>query len=70
MRRRVRPRRLRPWIIACAVPTVLTIVLEWTAAASVGNVVRAIAALPLGGTIALAIVLTAAGESSKSNRVN
>lgn len=53
--------RLLGWLAVAAAPTALTIVLEWTGLAGVGNAARALAGLPLGAMIALVIVQTAAG---------
>ena len=43
------PRRVRVWLAAAAVPTVLTLLVEWSGAGNPGNAGRALAALPLGG---------------------
>jgi uncharacterized membrane protein len=51
------------WLALAAVPTALTLVLEWSGIASPGNLVRALAALPLGAMIASVLVRTAAGAS-------
>ena len=47
----------RVWLLAAALPTLVTLVLEWSGA-SVGNVVRAASALPLGAVIAAVLVET------------
>jgi uncharacterized membrane protein len=44
----VMPRRTRAAMIAAAIPTVATILLEWAGLAQPGNLTRAVAALPLG----------------------
>ena len=62
MRRRPVPRPL-VWLAVAAAPTALTVVLEWTGLAGVGNAARALAGIPLGAVIALVIVNTAADES-------
>ena len=43
------PRRTRLVLIAAALPTAVTWIVEWSGLAQVGNVARAVAALPLGG---------------------
>jgi uncharacterized membrane protein len=57
--------RLLTWLAVAAVPTALTVVLEWTELAGVGNAARALAGLPLGAMIALVIVHTVAAPSSR-----
>ena len=47
---------LVPWIVAAAVPTALTIALEWLHLAPISSLARAIAALPLGAMVAYAVV--------------
>ena len=42
------PRRTRTVIVAAAVPTIVTIAVEWAGLAQPGNVGRALAALPIG----------------------
>jgi uncharacterized membrane protein len=42
------PRRMRGVLIASAMPTIITVALEWANLTAPGNVVRASAALPLG----------------------
>jgi uncharacterized membrane protein len=42
------PARTRRLMVVAAVPTAMTLAIEWTGAANPGNVVRATAALPLG----------------------
>lgn len=48
--------RARPVLIAAAVPTVVTLALEWTGVWAVGNGARAAAALPLGLAAAFVLV--------------
>jgi hypothetical protein len=62
MRRR-RSSRLLAWLAVAAVPTALTMVLEWTGVGGVGNVTRALAGVPLGVMIAWVLVQTAAGRT-------
>jgi uncharacterized membrane protein len=58
--RRRAPRMRAPfWIAIAAVPTVLTLGLEWLELARVTNIDRALAALPLGAAIAFVIVAIA-----------
>jgi uncharacterized membrane protein len=52
------------WLLAAAVPTAVTFVLEFTNLAQVSSLARAIAALPLGAAVAHVIV--AAGGSRRS----
>jgi hypothetical protein len=60
------PRRwrgsLRGWLAAGAIPTAMTIGLEW-AGLPVSSGVRAVAAAPLGAIVATVIVRTAAGRA-------
>ena len=64
------PRRTRAAILAAAVPTVATIVLESAGLAQPGNVARALAALPLGAACGWMFVRTAAArkESRRDRR--
>jgi uncharacterized membrane protein len=55
--------RLLAWLAVAAVPTALTMVLEWTGVGGVGNVTRALAGVPLGAMIAWVLVQTAAGRT-------
>jgi uncharacterized membrane protein len=50
----------RWWIAAAAMPTAVTLALEWMADVHVTNAARAAAALPLGVAVAAAIVRVAA----------
>jgi len=52
---------VRVWLLAAALPTLVTLLLEWSGAA-VGNVARAVSALPLGAMIAAVLVETTAGR--------
>jgi uncharacterized membrane protein len=58
-RRRYSPVRL---LAIAAIPTAITIALEWPHLADVTNVHRFVAALPLGAAIAYVLVRTAAGS--------
>jgi len=51
------------WLALAAVPTAVTLLVEWLNLAPVSNLARAIAALPLGAMIAFVLVRTAAGEA-------
>jgi uncharacterized membrane protein len=42
------PRRTRAAILAAAVPTIATVVVEWAGLMQPGNVMRAVAAVPIG----------------------
>jgi uncharacterized membrane protein len=57
-RRRYSPLRL---IVIAAIPTAITVALEWPHLADVTNLERFVAALPLGAAIAYVLVRTAAG---------
>jgi uncharacterized membrane protein len=48
-------------LAAAAVPTVLTLALEWFALAPVSNAARFLSALPLGAAVAFVVVRIAAG---------
>jgi uncharacterized membrane protein len=58
-RQRAMPRQL-VWLGVAAVPTVLTVVLEWTGLAGVGNMARALSGILLGAMIAVVVIQTAA----------
>jgi uncharacterized membrane protein len=51
-----------PIFIGAAVPTMATLAIEWSGLGAPSNVVRAVAALPLGAAIAFLIVRTAGGR--------
>ena len=60
--RRLRPRgSARAWLAAAALPTALTLGLEWWGL-PMTNVARALAALPLGAAVAAILVRTTAGD--------
>lgn len=67
VRRRRPASRLLPWLAVAAVPTAVTVVLEWTGLAGVGNAARALAGIPLGAMIAVVIVQTAAGSKDPAS---
>ena len=56
-------------LVLLAIPTAITLVIEWLAIAQPSNLVRFVAALPLGAAVAWVLVRTAAG-SGRSDRVN
>ena len=60
------PRRTRAALLAAAAPTAVTVVLEWTGVAAPSNVVRALAALPLGAVAGWVFVRMLRAESSPS----
>jgi uncharacterized membrane protein len=60
-----RGRRWRRELAIASVPTIATIVMEWTGLAPIGNMTRLLAALPLGATVALVLV-SVAGERAES----
>jgi uncharacterized membrane protein len=60
------PRRTRAAILAAAVPTVATIALESAGLAQPGNVVRAMAALPLGAACGWMFVRMLRAEAAPS----
>jgi len=49
-------------VAIAAVPTAITLALEWGGLAAPSNMVRALAALPLGGAIAFVMVWAASGS--------
>jgi len=60
---RRRPMRGARFALALAsLPTVVTIAVEWLDVASVSNLARFLAALPLGAVVAFVVVRTAAGR--------
>jgi uncharacterized membrane protein len=63
LRRRATKARLLASLAVAAVPTALTVVLEWTGMAGVGNLARALAGIPLGAMIAVVILSTAGTKS-------
>jgi len=62
IRRRTTAPRQMAWLALAAVPTAITLAVEWLNLAPVSNLARALAALPLGAMIAFVLVRTAAGE--------
>jgi uncharacterized membrane protein len=56
-------------VALAALPTALTLGLEWSALAAVSNRARALAALPLGAAVAFVLAETAAGPP-KTDRVH
>jgi uncharacterized membrane protein len=60
LRRRRSALRLRWWLAVAALPTAVTVALEWGGLAAPSNLIRAVAALPLGALVAYVIVRTAA----------
>ena len=56
--------RQRAVVLWAAVPTVLTIVVEWTALATVSNLTRAFAALPFGAAVAYVVLSSWPGATS------
>lgn len=63
LRRKARAGRQLRWLALAAVPTLVTLTVEWLNLAPVSNLARAIAALPLGAMIAFVLIRTAAGEA-------
>jgi len=61
-----RPRRTRLIVMLAAVPTILTVAAEWLGLAGSSNVVRALAALPLGGAAGWLFVRMLRAESAPS----
>jgi uncharacterized membrane protein len=51
-----------PILIVAALPTIVTLAIEWPGLGAPSNVTRALAALPLGAAIAFLIVRTAGGR--------
>jgi uncharacterized membrane protein len=58
------PRRTRLVVLSAAMPTALTLALEWLGLAGVSNQARALAALPLGGAAGWLFVRMLRAESS------
>jgi uncharacterized membrane protein len=63
-RRRFPPRPV-VWLAVAAVPTALSLGLEWFGLAHVTNIGRFLAALPLGAAVAFAVVQAAAGPPGR-----
>ena len=61
-RRSAQSRRAVGWLVVAAVPTAITLGAEWLGLFPVTNMMRAVAALPLGAMIAVVLVRTAAGR--------
>ena len=55
--------RLRLALVVAALPTLLTLVAEWSGVMTVTNLARALAALPLGAAVAWAVIAVAPGSS-------
>jgi uncharacterized membrane protein len=64
-RRAGRSERAVRWLLVAAVPTAVTLGAEWLGLAAPGNLVRALAALPLGAMLAVVLVQTAAGPPKR-----
>jgi uncharacterized membrane protein len=58
------PRRSKAWLAAAALPTLVTLGLEWAGIAAPSNMVRAAAALPLGGAAGWLFVRMLRAESA------
>ena len=58
------PRRTRRVIVAAAVPTIVTIALEWAGLAQPGNVGRALAAVPIGAACGWIVVRLLRAEAA------
>jgi uncharacterized membrane protein len=56
--------RLSPWtlIVPAALPTVITLAIEWPGIGAPSNLARAVTALPLGAAITFLLVRTAGGR--------
>ena len=63
--RRRLPRQPAWWLAVAAVPTALTLGLEWFSLAHVTNIGRFVAALPLGAMVAFLVVQAAAGPRGR-----
>ena len=67
LRRRVPVARVRSaphlvsWLALASVPTIVTVLLEWSGLVPISNVARLLAALPLGAAIASTLVHVAGG---------
>jgi len=60
------PGGVRPWLIASAFPTAITLAVEWAGLVNPGNVVRAAAALPLGALAGWLFVRMLRAESRQT----
>jgi len=60
------PRGSRVFLFAAAIPTLITLAVEWSGLGSPGNVVRAMAAVPLGGVTGWLFVRMLRWEASPS----
>jgi uncharacterized membrane protein len=60
------PRRVRVGLALAALPTAVTLLVEWSGLGNPGNAVRAAAALPLGGYAGWLFVRLLRGESRAS----
>jgi len=61
--------RSRTLAAVAAAPTILTLLIEWSGLAQPGNLVRAVAAVPLGAALAFLLVQTAA-RPGKTDRIH
>ncbi len=57
-------RRARAWLLAAGLPTVATVLVEWTLPGVMTSVIRAAAAVPIGAAVAHAIVSVASEPRS------
>lgn len=58
------PRRARATLIAAALPTAMTVALEWSSVARFSNVTRALASVPLGAAAAWIVVRMLRAEAN------
>jgi uncharacterized membrane protein len=63
LKRRTAARRRLLWLAVASLPTAVTLGVEWAGIAAPSNLMRALAALPVGAMIAFVLIRTAAGES-------
>jgi hypothetical protein len=55
--------RMRLILLAAAIPTALTLALEWLKLSAVSNIVRAVAAAPLGAAVAWVLLRISDGAN-------
>lgn len=62
-RRMARNRPLIAWLAMAALPTAVTLIVEWSGLAAVTSLERAVAALPLGAALAFVLVRSTTGAA-------
>ena len=64
-RRRTPLRSVTPWLALAAAPSATSFALEFLTTVPIGNVVRLVAALPLGAAVAFVVVAVATAEPAE-----